>query len=235
MPLPLKSAALNGRLMPPSFDTSSSGNVALPSLSVADLSTSANSLAFAVVSSTFLVSSPAPSTAASAALLRSLIPPPANPSAPPKPAVMMHSTRTFVRPDFWAATNSSLISILIAVGSMRIGAACGPIAPYGFDASTRCATAACGAEANGGAGTRLGLGTPSEGFGMPAGGGMEPAAGELTVFFPRRDFRSILGFLSSIGARHHAGIITEKELLARLATGRHTSGLHRRRQASNQA
>src|SRR5450432_1537905 len=95
----------------------------------------------------------------------------------------------------------------------------------------RGAVAACGAAAKGGAGTRLGLGTPIEGLGIPAGGGMEPAAGALTVFFPRRDFRSILGLLS-IGARHHAGIITEKGVCFRLATGRHTSGLHRRRQAS---
>ena len=77
------------------------------------------------------------------------------------------------------------------------------------------AAAACGADAKGGAGTRLGFGTfgtPTgmAGLGMPDGGGIEPAAGALTVFFPRRDFRSILGFLSSIGARHYAGIIEKK-------------------------
>ena len=77
--------------------------------------------------------------------------------------------------------------------------------PYGFEWSAYCgaATAAAGDDdAKGGAGTRLGFGTPAgtgmAGFGMPAGGGIEPAAGELTVFLPRRDFRSILGLLSDI-------------------------------------
>src|SRR3954463_6757196 len=48
---------------------------------------------------------------------------------------------------------------------------------------------------NGGAGIPTPLG-----FGMPAGGGIEPpgpAAGALTVFLPSRAFKSILGFLSS--------------------------------------
>ena len=47
--------------------------------------------------------------------------------------------------------------------------------------------------------------------GSKAGGGMEPAAGELTVFFPRRDFRSILGFLSSIGGSSEYRISLREE------------------------
>ena len=57
------------------------------------------------------------------------------------PAVNMLRMRTFERPDFWARTNSSSISILIDCGSIRTGAACGAMAPYGFDASTRGAAA----------------------------------------------------------------------------------------------
>ena len=39
--------------------------------------------------------------------------------------------------------------------------------------------------------------TAAAGFGMPIGGGTEPA-GELTVFLPKRAFRSIFGLLSDI-------------------------------------
>src|SRR6478736_5105055 len=199
MPLPFRSAAVNGRLMPPNLDTSSSGNVDLASFSLADLSTSANSEAFFAVASTLVVSSAAPTTAASAALLRSLMPPPAKPSAAPMPAVNRARMNTFERPFFWAATNSSSISILRTCGAACTGMDCGAnAAPYGFDASTRGTAAAWGTDANGGAGTRLGLGTGAEGRGVPtaAGGGTEPTGGVGTVFFPRRDFRSILGLFS---------------------------------------
>jgi len=60
------------------------------------------------------------------------------------------------------------------------------------------ADAAADADAKGGAGTRLGLATGVDGLGDPtaAGGGIEPTAGVGTVFFPRRDFRSIFGLFS---------------------------------------
>src|SRR6187402_2563256 len=91
---------------------------------------------------------------------------------------------------------SSLISILISVGSAR-GAAAGDMAPYGLDASI---TGAAGrrladGDWNGGAG----MPTPA-GLEMPAGGGIDApglVTGPLTVFLPSRALRSILGFLSS--------------------------------------
>src|SRR5262245_21001019 len=54
---------------------------------------------------------------------------------------------------------------------------------------------------NGGAGIPAGLG-------IPTGGGIEPLSpdGPVTLFFPSRALRSILGFFSSAIGFHHRGL-----------------------------